>query len=88
MSRSRWKLPFSDKGPLKRLDPQYENKTIWSRRSNIFPAAVGLTLRIHSGKEMISRKIKPEMIGHKFGEFVATRKTFIPKKTKVNNNKK
>ena len=28
---------------------------------------------------MITRKIKSEMVGHKLGEFVTTRKTFIPK---------
>ena len=34
---------------------------------------------------MIKRKIKPEMVGHKLGEFVTTRKTFIAKKKKKNN---
>ena len=29
---------------------------------------------------MLHRKIKPEMVGHKLGEFVATRKNFIAKK--------
>nr|YP_011008226.1 ribosomal protein S19 [Halosiphon tomentosus]WBP70127.1 ribosomal protein S19 [Halosiphon tomentosus] len=82
MSRSNWKTPFIDKGLLKRLNPEHEKKPTWSRRSTIYPAAVGLKLLIHNGKDMVSRKIKPEMVGHKLGEFVPTRKTFVPKKKK------
>lgn len=82
MSRSSWKTPFIDKSLLKRLDPIYEKKPTWSRRSAIYPAAVGLKLKIYNGKEMVTRQIKPEMVGHKLGEFVTTRKTFIPKKKK------
>nr|YP_011008191.1 ribosomal protein S19 [Eisenia bicyclis]WBP70092.1 ribosomal protein S19 [Eisenia bicyclis] len=81
MSRSNWKTPFIDKSLLKRLSPQYEKKPTWSRRSTIYPAAVGLQLQIYNGKNMLRRKIKPEMVGHKLGEFVVTRKNFI-KKTK------
>nr|QWK44992.1 ribosomal protein S19 [Analipus japonicus] len=88
MARSNWKTPFVDKSFLKRLTPQHERKPTWSRRSTIYPAAVGLKLLIHNGKEMISRKIKPEMVGHKLGEFVPTRKTFIPKKKKTMVKKK
>ena len=79
MSRSKWKTPFIDKSLLKRLTTKNEKKPTWSRRSTIYPAAVGLKLKIHNGKDMILRKIKPEMVGHKIGEFVTTRKTFIPK---------
>ena len=83
MSRSSWKTPFIDKSLLKRLDPKYEKKPTWSRRSTIYPAIVGLKLQIYNGKDMIKRKIKPEMVGHKLGEFVPTRKTFVPKKKKT-----
>lgn len=82
MSRSNWKTPFIDKSLLKRLNPKFETKPTWSRRSTIYPAAVGLKIQIHNGKNMIWKKIKPEMVGHKLGEFVKTRKTFIPKKKK------
>nr|YP_010206310.1 ribosomal protein S19 [Alaria marginata]QWE51039.1 ribosomal protein S19 [Alaria crispa]UAX19632.1 ribosomal protein S19 [Alaria crispa]UAX19670.1 ribosomal protein S19 [Alaria crispa]UAX19708.1 ribosomal protein S19 [Alaria marginata]UAX19784.1 ribosomal protein S19 [Alaria marginata] len=88
MSRSNWKTPFIDKSLLKRLTPQHEKKPTWSRRSTIYPAAVGLKLQIYNGKDMISRKIKPEMVGHKLGEFVATRKNFIAKKKKITTTKK
>ena len=83
MSRSSWKTPFIDKSLLKRLDPKHEKKPTWSRRSTIYPAAVGLKLQIYNGKIMVTRKIRPEMVGHKLGEFVTTRRTFIPKKKKT-----
>jgi len=88
MSRSNWKTPFIDKSLLKRLTPEHEKKPTWSKRSTIYPAAVGLKLQIYNGKDMISRKIKPEMIGHKLGEFVTTRKNFIAKKIKKATTKK
>lgn len=82
MSRSNWKPPFIDKSLLKKLDPKHHKRITWSKRSTIYPAAVGLKLQIYNGKDMILRKIKPEMVGHKIGEFIKTRKTFIPKKKK------
>lgn len=87
MSRSNWKTPFIDKSLLKKLNPGYKKKITWSRRSTIYPAAIGLKLQIHNGKDIITRKIKPEMVGHKLGEFATTRKTFIPKIKKVLKNK-
>nr|YP_448654.1 ribosomal protein S19 [Desmarestia viridis]AAS79040.1 ribosomal protein S19 [Desmarestia viridis] len=88
MSRSNWKTPFIDKSLLKRLNPEHDKKPTWSRRSTIYPAVVGLKLRIHNGRDMVDRKIKPEMVGHKLGEFVPTRKTFVPKKKKIVATKK
>ncbi len=82
MSRSNWKTPFIDKSLLKRLSPEHEKKPTWSRRSTIYPASIGLKLKIYNGKDMITRKIKPEMVGLKLGEFVPTRRTFVPKKKK------
>ena len=40
----------------------------------IVPLMVGHNIRIHNGKEFISTKITMEMLGHRLGEFVATRK--------------
>nr|YP_009454548.1 ribosomal protein S19 [Endarachne binghamiae]AUG32987.1 ribosomal protein S19 [Endarachne binghamiae]AZJ13611.1 ribosomal protein S19 [Endarachne binghamiae] len=82
MSRSSWKTPFIDKSLLKKLNSKQKKKETWSRRSTIYPAAVGLKLQIYNGKTMVLRKIKPEMVGHKIGEFVRTRKTFVPKQKK------
>lgn len=88
MSRSSWKTPFIDKSLLKRLTPEFEKKPTWSRRSTIYPAAVGLKIQIHNGKNMIARKIKPEMVGHKLGEFVPTRKPFTQKRKNTIKKKK
>ena len=40
----------------------------------IIPKMVGKNIRIHNGKEFIPVLIQPEMIGHRIGEFVPTRK--------------
>ena len=46
----------------------------WSRRSTIYPEFVGLTIAVHSGKEHVPIFISENMVGHKLGEFVPTRK--------------
>ena len=43
---------------------------------------------IHNGNIMFSRKIIPEMVGHKLGELVPTRKSFVPKQSKTTILKK
>ncbi|HHI03947.1 MAG TPA: 30S ribosomal protein S19 [Candidatus Woesearchaeota archaeon] len=40
----------------------------------IIPQIVGKNIRIHNGKEFVSLLIQKEMIGHRIGEFVLTRK--------------
>jgi small subunit ribosomal protein S19 len=40
----------------------------------IVPAMVGLTIAVHNGKEFLPVQIKPEMLGHRLGEFALTRK--------------
>nr|YP_010402019.1 ribosomal protein S19 [Sargassum henslowianum]AMJ17043.1 ribosomal protein S19 [Sargassum ilicifolium]UQV81194.1 ribosomal protein S19 [Sargassum henslowianum] len=79
MPRSNWKTPFIDKSLLTSFSKK-KKKITWSRRSTIYPVCVGLELSIHNGKNMLNRKIKPEMVGHKLGEFVPTRKTPSKKK--------
>ncbi len=45
----------------------------WSRRSMISPSMVGLTIAVHNGKVFIPVFITENMVGHKLGEFAATR---------------
>lgn len=45
------------------------------REMVILPEMVGVKIGVHSGKEYVSLEIKPEMIGHRLGEFVMTRKS-------------
>lgn len=40
----------------------------------IVPNMVGYQVHIHNGKEFMKIEIVPEMLGHRLGEFSATRK--------------
>ncbi len=46
----------------------------WSRACTITPEMVGFTFGVHNGKEHIPVFISEEMVGHRLGEFSATRK--------------
>ena len=45
----------------------------WSRRSVVMPEFVGLTIAVHNGRQHIPVLITENMVGHKLGEFAATR---------------
>jgi len=45
-----------------------------SRDMVIIPEMVGLKFAVHNGKEFLVVEIKPEMVGHRLGEFALTRK--------------
>lgn len=44
------------------------------RDTVILPEMIGKIISIHNGKEYVSLKIEPEMLGHYLGEFALTRK--------------
>lgn len=54
----------------------------WSRASTILPIFVGSRFRIYNGKAFFPLIISPDMVGHKFGEFVPTRARYEFKKKK------
>lgn len=58
-----------------RVQSSGERKVLrtWSRRSTIVPEMVGLTIAVHNGKNFIPVFITENMVGHKLGEFAATR---------------
>ena len=78
MARSLIKGPFADASLLKKVEAVNASgdkaviKT-WSRRSTIFPQMVGLTFAVHDGRKHIPVYVTEDMVGHKLGEFVATR---------------
>lgn len=78
MPRSLKKGPYIDLHLLKKISVAVETgnrrpiKT-WSRRSMVTPDMVGLTLAIHNGRQHVPVYISEEMVGHKLGEFSATR---------------
>ena len=79
MARSLKKGPFADKNLLAKVakNNTAEKKEViktWSRRSTIFPEFIGNTFAVHNGKEFIPVYVTEDMVGHKLGEFSATRK--------------
>ena len=79
MARSVKKGPFVDESLMKKVrkNNESEKKEViktWSRRSTIFPNFVGNTFAVHNGKEFVPVYVTEDMVGHKLGEFVATRK--------------
>ena len=78
MPRSIKKGPFIDHHLMKKVDEAVatNNKRpikTWSRRSMILPDMVGLTIAVHNGRQHVPILINDQMIGHKLGEFAATR---------------
>lgn len=78
MSRSIKKGPFIDHHLMIKVELAQEKKDkrpikTWSRRSTIFPEFVGLTIAVHNGKVFIPVFVTEGMVGHKLGEFAATR---------------
>jgi small subunit ribosomal protein S19 len=76
--RSLKKGPFIDLHLLKKVETavQANDKRpikTWSRRSVIFPDMVGLTIAVHNGRQHVPVFITEDMVGHKLGEFAATR---------------
>ncbi|MEG0025667.1 MAG: 30S ribosomal protein S19 [Bacilli bacterium] len=78
MARSLKKGPFIDSCLLKKVkklgDSKKEVIKTWSRRSTIFPEFISHTFAVHNGKEFIPVYVTEDMVGHKLGEFVPTRK--------------
>lgn len=79
MARSIKKGPFADASLLKKIDAMNEKgeKSViktWSRRSTIFPSMVGHTIAVHDGRKHVPVYVTEDMVGHKLGEFVPTRK--------------
>ena len=78
MPRSLKKGPFIDLHLLKKVEVAVEKNDrkpikTWSRRSMILPNMVGLTIAVHNGRQHVTVHVSEEMVGHKLGEFAATR---------------
>ena len=78
MSRSLKKGPFIQEKLLKKVlkaKGSSDRKPIktWSRASVITPEFVGLTFAVHDGRKHVPVFITENMVGHRLGEFAATR---------------
>lgn len=78
MSRSLKKGPYIDEKLINKVLALKPGDTTiiktWARHSTISPEMVGFTFGVHNGKTHIPVYIKEDMVGHKLGEFSATRK--------------
>ena len=79
MSRSLKKGPFCDEHLMKKVEAlnaanKKEVIKTWSRRSVIFPSFVEHTFAVYNGKEHVPVYVTEDMVGHKLGEFVITRR--------------
>jgi small subunit ribosomal protein S19 len=78
MARSTKKGPFIDTHlmvQIDRMNAANDKKLVrtWSRRSTIHPDMVGHTVGVHNGRKFIPVYVTENMVGHKLGEFAATR---------------
>ena len=79
MPRSLKKGPFVDDHLMIKvveMNKKNEKRVIktWSRRSTVTPEMVGHTIAVHDGRKHVPVFITEAMVGHKLGEFAATRK--------------
>lgn len=86
MNRVKWKGPFIENNLLEKAKTfkSTSNNSVntMSKNSIILPSFIELTFRVYNGKAFTIVKIIDEMVGHKLGEFVSTRKQFSYKKKK------
>ena len=78
MPRSVKKGPFIDHHLARKVEYVVANNIrrpikTWSRRSMILPNMIGLTIAVHNGRQHVPVLITENMVGHKLGEFAATR---------------
>lgn len=78
MARSIKKGPFVDKSLFKWIERLQSGRhkgviKTWSRRSTITPDMIGITFAVHNGKKFNAVFVTENMVGHKLGEFSASR---------------
>jgi small subunit ribosomal protein S19 len=76
--RSLKKGPFIDLHLMKKVQAARDANDkrpikTWSRRSMVSPDMLGLTIAVHNGQQHVPVFISEDMVGHKLGEFAATR---------------
>ena len=78
MGRSAKKGPYCDPKLLKKVEKlnRSNEKTViktWSRASTVLPEMIGNTIGVHDGRRHVPVFITENMVGHRLGEFAATR---------------
>lgn len=78
MGRSIKKGPFVDAHLVRKVQAAAATSDrrpikTWSRRSMVLPDMVGFTIAVHNGRQHVPVLISENMVGHRLGEFAATR---------------
>ncbi|MBS1990284.1 MAG: 30S ribosomal protein S19 [Cyanobacteria bacterium SZAS LIN-3] len=78
MSRSLKKGPFVHHSLVKKIEEMNKkgDKRViksWSRASMIVPEMIGHTIAVYNGRKHVPVYVTEQMIGHRLGEFAATR---------------
>lgn len=78
MGRSLKKGPYIDEKLLRKVEKLNaegvkEPVKTWARSCTISPDFVGHTFLVHNGRAHLNVYITEDMVGHKLGEFAATR---------------
>lgn len=77
MPRSLKKGPYVDEKLMKKIAASQPGKGViktWARSSTVTPDMVGYTIGVHNGRSFVNVQIDENMVGHKLGEFAATRR--------------
>jgi len=78
MSRSEKKGPFVDEKLFRKVQKleeagRKEPIKTWARACTVVPEFIGHTFMVHNGKNHLKVFVTEDMVGHKLGEFAATR---------------
>ena len=78
MGRSKKKGPFINEKLLTKVVRQSQQGSrepikTWARNCTIVPEFVGYTFMVHNGRMFLKVFVTEDMVGHKLGEFSATR---------------
>lgn len=78
MSRSQKKGPFVDEKLFRKVQKaeamgSREPIKTWARACTVVPEFVGYTFMVHNGRQHMKVLVTEDMVGHKLGEFAATR---------------
>jgi small subunit ribosomal protein S19 len=78
MSRSQKKGPFVDEKLFAKVEKAIaagskEPIKTWARACTVVPEFIGYTFMVHNGRQHMKVYVTEEMVGHKLGEFAATR---------------
>lgn len=78
MTRSLKKGPYVDPNVTKKIAGKTPKEAgviqTWSRACQISPEMIGFTFGVHNGREHIPVLVTEDMVGHRLGEFSATKK--------------